>query len=352
MKTSLLDYELPPELIADRPPVQRDGGRMFVLGRHNNEHCAVKDFAEQVGPDDLLVLNETKVRKARLLCRRPRLVGGGGGGRAELLFLHPLAEGHWAALGKANRPLRPGARLLAEGVELEVVGRDDLGTLSVRVSGDLEEALQKSGMMPIPPYMDRESDDQDVERYQTVFAREIGSAAAPTAGLHMTEEMLTTIKERGARIARVTLHVGVGTFRPVTSNDLDTHPMHSEEIFVDREVCSAVEETRHRKGRVIAVGTTVVRSLESARDAERPGLLRPCSGPTRLLIQPGYEFSVVDALLTNFHQPKSTLLALVSAFAGYERTFAAYREAVQMRYRFLSYGDAMWIPARYERSEL
>ena len=344
MKTALLDYELPQELIATRPPKDRDGGRLLVVHRQRIEHRQVRDFVSYLNGDDLLVLNETKVRKARLFCRRPTRSDGTGGAQVELLFLHALQENIWSALGKANKPLRPGDELLAEGLQLRVIDRDEHGTLRIQVLGDLEMALEKSGAMPIPPYLGRDSDAVDVERYQTVFARHIGSAAAPTAGLHLTDAMFAAAEAKGVRLCRVVLHVGVGTFRPVTCDDLDQHPMHSEEISVGEEVREQILETRRRRGRVVAVGTTVVRALESARDDACPGLVQPIRRATDLLIQPGYRFSVVDALLTNFHQPKSTLLALVSAFAGYERTFSAYRAAVSERYRFLSYGDAMWIP--------
>jgi S-adenosylmethionine:tRNA ribosyltransferase-isomerase len=322
---------------------------MLCLNEREVVHGEVRDFASHLREHDLLVINETKVRKARLLCHRPHLSPGAGGGKVELLFLHEVEPQVWAALGKANRPLRPGDQLFAVDLKLKVERRDDDGTLAIRVEGDLDGALLAGGSMPIPPYMDRASDADDDERYQTVFAQALGSAAAPTAGLHLTERMLDEAKARGVRLSKVVLHVGVGTFRPVSTDDLDQHLMHSEQVCVSSSTCQAVLETRRAGGRVVAVGTTVVRALESARDPACEGLVLPSELSTRLLIQPGYRFSVVDALLTNFHQPKSTLLALVSAFAGYERVFAAYREAVAHRYRFLSYGDAMWIPSCYAR---
>ncbi len=347
VRTELLDYHLPQELIATRPLAERSGGRLCVVEERRLRHITVASFVEEVGAGDLLVLNETRVRQARLMVRRPTSADGGGGARVELLFLHPLGASSWAALGKANRPLRPGDLLEAEGLAIVVRERAGQGTLVLDIQGDLESTLLAHGTMPIPPYMDRQGDDEDVERYQTVFARELGSAAAPTAGLHFSEEMLAEIQRRGVRIARVVLHVGIGTFRPVSVEDLDDHPMHFEEIEVGQEVVAAIEETRRQGGRVVAIGTTVVRALESASDPARPGQVVRTSGPTNLLIQPGYVFSVVDALWTNFHQPKSTLLALVGAFAGMERMKHAYSEAVDLRYRFLSYGDAMWIPRRW-----
>jgi S-adenosylmethionine:tRNA ribosyltransferase-isomerase len=345
VKTSLLDYALPEQLIATHPPADRDGGRMLIVRPDGLEHARVRQFVEQLRKDDLLVLNDTKVRKARLACQRPRTAHGGGG-RVELLFLHPLSENVWAALGHATRPLRPGDELCAPELQLQVVERGERGALSVRVQGDLDAALEVHGAMPIPPYLAREAEASDETRYQTVFARHLGSAAAPTAGLHITPAMLEAAQAQGVRVARVTLHVGLGTFRPVTVSDLDDHVMHSEQIEVSNEVVAAVAQTRRSGGRVVAVGTTVVRTLESAKHPTERGQVLPTKSATELLIQPGYAFSVVDALLTNFHQPKSTLLALVSAFAGYDRTVAAYRQAIQSEYRFLSYGDAMWIPQR------
>lgn len=352
MRTELFDYHLPEELIAKRPTEERDGARMCVVGPEGLRHGRVAQFVEELSEGDLLVLNETRVRRARLYCHRPTLGDGqGGGGRVELLFLRPLRDGLWEALGKSNRPLCPSDELVGPEVRLTVVERDSAGILSVKVDGDLEGALLRAGSMPIPPYLSRPADSDDVERYQTVFARELGSAAAPTAGLHLTQDALRRASLRGVRLGRLVLHVGVGTFRPVSAEDLDDHPMHAEEMSVDESLVEAVQETRTRGGRVVAVGTTAVRALESAADDEREGMIVPRRGSTRLLIQPGYRFRVVDALLTNFHQPRSTLLALVSAFVGTEVVRSAYREAVAQRYRFLSYGDAMWIPRRLQTSE-
>jgi S-adenosylmethionine:tRNA ribosyltransferase-isomerase len=256
-----------------------------------------------------------------------------------------LGEQRWAALGRASGPLRVDDRLEADGVALRISAKDEEGGLSVEVFGELEAALERSGQMPIPPYFRREADDDDVERYQTVFAKELGSSAAPTAGLHLTEASLAELRRRAVDIGTLVLHVGIGTFRPVSVDDLNEHPMHEESYEISEELVEAVSATKARGGRVVAVGTTVVRALESsARDG---GKLRAGAARTRLLIQPGFQFQVVDALLTNFHQPKSTLLALVSAFAGRERVLSAYRDAVAGGYRFLSYGDAMWLPRRY-----
>jgi S-adenosylmethionine:tRNA ribosyltransferase-isomerase len=358
VKTELFDYELREELIAQRPTEARDGARMLVLGHDGTEHTFVRELAERIPEGSLVVLNETRVRRARLACRRPA-VAGGGGGRAELLLLGPLPDGSWRALGRANKPLRVGDGLEATGLDIAILEREADGTLRVSLtesgaeaavgaapSETVESLLERYGEMPIPPYMRRDADFADVDRYQTVFARKLGSVAAPTAGLHVTGEALARLEARGVRLGRLLLHVGVGTFRPVSADDLDEHDMHAEWIEVDESLCAAVAEARARGGRVIAIGTTAVRALESAADPDRPGFLRPYRGETRLLIQPGYGFRVTDGLLTNFHMPKSTLLALVSAFAGRERVLSAYAAAQAAGYRFLSYGDAMWIPER------
>lgn len=317
---------------------------MLSVRAEGNEFGFVRELPTHLGPGDLVVLNRTRVRRARIFAQRPKNERGEGGGRVELLFLHPLGGERWAALGRAAGPLRPGDRLDFEGRGLEILGRNEEGNLEVRVPEDWEDVLDRVGQMPIPPYFRREADEADVERYQTVFATELGSAAAPTAGLHLTEAALTEVRRRGARVETVLLHVGIGTFRPVSVDDLDEHPMHEERYSVSPELARAVAETKARGGRVVAVGTTVVRALESA--AVDVGRLHEGEGVTRLLIQPGHEFRVVDALLTNFHQPKSTLLALVAAFVGRDRVLDAYREAVGAGFRFLSYGDAMWIPRR------
>ncbi|MCH2109357.1 MAG: tRNA preQ1(34) S-adenosylmethionine ribosyltransferase-isomerase QueA [Polyangiaceae bacterium] len=355
MRTELFDYLLPQERIAIRPPQQRDAGKMLVLSAspdgsasHDFRDAQVNEFVHYLEPGDLLILNQTRVRQARLKARRPTLPGGGGGGQVELLFLNPLQEGRWEALGKANRSLRVGDRLSAGQEELVVRARDAAGVLEIEVQGDLESLLVEEGEMPIPPYLNRESEPQDRQRYQTVFAEHLGSAAAPTAGLHLTEAALAQIQEKGVEVARLTLHVGVGTFRPVGVEDLDEHPMHSEWIDVSAETCAAVHRVKSQGGKVWAVGTTAVRALESAAQftsepSKSLGRLDPYRGQTDLLIQPGFEFLVVDGLLTNFHQPKSTLLALVSALTGRERLIAAYEHALNHDYRFLSYGDAMVI---------
>lgn len=345
MRTALFDYDLPSELIARLPPAERDGGRLLVLGP-TLEHRRIPDLPALIGRGALVVINDTRVFRARLVGQRP------GGGAAELLLLRRLGGSgpreRWLSLGKPAKRLKLGMRLGFEGLEAEVVGRTAEGELELELSApqSVEASLEQVGRVPIPPYMERDDEPLDAARYQTVFAQRTGSVAAPTAGLHLTAELIAELCAGGVEVARTTLHVGPGTFKPVTADDLDRHAMHSEAFEVDAALVDAVARARARGAPVVAIGTTVVRALESARDDARPGHVRALSGDTRLLIQPGYRFGVVDALLTNFHLPKSTLLALVAAFAGLDAVQAAYRTAISHRYRFLSYGDAMWIPQR------
>jgi S-adenosylmethionine:tRNA ribosyltransferase-isomerase len=360
VKTELFDYELPAERIAQRPAAERDDARLLVLARDSIAHACVADFAELVPAGALVVVNDTRVRKARLFGKRMP-----SGGRVELLLLErleagPLAE-RWLCLGRANRPLRKGARVALPGMFAEVVGpqssaggveRESVGALEVSFSAregealDVERRLEQAGVMPLPPYVRRPADETDEARYQTIYAEQPGSAAAPTAGLHISKRALERMHARRIVVEPLTLDVGLGTFRVPSVDDLDDHAMHEERFEVNERLALAIRACRARGTPVVAVGTTVVRALESARDPQRFGEVVPSSGKTRLLIQPGYAFGVVDALLTNFHVPKSTLLALVCAFAGRERVLDAYREAVRAGYRFLSYGDAMWIPER------
>lgn len=351
MRSELFDYVLPEAQIARRPPQSRDGGRLLVVSGIERQHRAVSEFAELVPERALLVLNDTRVRRARLFgARRP------AGGKVELLLLEArgvLADGRelWRALGRASKPLRVGTLIDSPELELEVQARaeeDGLLDVAIRAASPVEEVLERTGRVPIPPYMGRDDDREDLERYQTVYARRTASVAAPTAGLHLSERSFERLAARDVRIAWLELEVGLGTFKPVTADDLDQHPMHEERFAVSVELGEAIRAARARGAPVIAVGTTVVRALESAADPERDGEVRARAGTTRLLIQPGYRFRVVDGLLTNFHQPRSTLLALVSAFAGYDAIRAAYADALASGYRFLSYGDAMWLPRRAE----
>jgi S-adenosylmethionine:tRNA ribosyltransferase-isomerase len=349
VKTAAFDYELPEALIAAHPAARRDGARLLVLEGERLEDSSVDRLAELIPEGALLVLNDTRVRRARVFGTKQ-----GSGGRVELLFMRRVSTdgaGHerWEAIGRSSKPLRVGAIIEWDETRIEILQRAEDATFLVSVATgglDFEQILDQRGHLPLPPYMRRADEPDDLERYQTVYARRTASAAAPTAGLHLTQELFQRLRARGVEVARLELEIGLGTFRPVQVDDLDEHPMHVETIEVGKDVAAAVAAARQRGAKVVAVGTTVVRALESAADAEHPGQVRVTRGETRLLIQPGYDFAVVDALLTNFHVPKSTLLALVSAFAGHEAVMSAYRHAVAAGYRFLSYGDAMWIPSR------
>ena len=368
MRRELFDYHLPPELVAGEPAPERDGARLLVLRDGALDHAAVRDLPDRVAPGTLVVVNDTRVIPARLLGRKADT-----GGRVEVLLVRRLGDAtvedgdralaaeRWSALGRASKPLRPGARIVVDAggdqqqagaplcIEIGPATRDGatLEVLLFSPAGEaLDRAIDRLGHVPLPPYMHRPDAARDRERYQTVFARVRGAVAAPTAGLHLSPALLDRLRARGAEIAEVTLHVGLGTFQPVTVEDLDDHPMHSEVFSVPRETALAIDRARARGAPVLAVGTTTVRALESAADVDRDGHVRVADGETRLLIQPGHRFRVVDQLLTNFHLPQSTLLALVSAFAGRERVLAAYRAAIEARYRFYSYGDAMLILTR------
>jgi S-adenosylmethionine:tRNA ribosyltransferase-isomerase len=348
MRVDLLDYALPESAIAQRPSEHRDGARLLVVQERALSHRRILDWPALVPEGALVVLNDTRVRRSRLRFEKDT------GGKVELLVLdvRPGEAGSeiWTALGHSNRPLRIGRLLELGPLRLTLIDRGPAGEfiLSASGHGDSEAFFERHGLVPLPPYIRRAAGQEDVERYQTVFAEQLGSAAAPTAGLHLTPQMLQALRERGVEVAFTTLHVGAGTFMPVRSDDLDEHPMHAERYAVSSALCEAVARARARGAPVVAVGTTVVRALESAADAHATGQVQPRSEHTRLLIQPGYRFRVVDALLTNFHAPRSTLLALVSAFAGRLRLAAAYSTALDQGYRFLSYGDAMWLPRLLE----
>ncbi len=349
MRTDLFDYALPEDRIAQRPPAVRDGGRLLVLRADGIEHRRVAELPSLIPSGSVVVVNDSRVIRARLLGRK-----AGTGGRVEVLLLEPApgegfaAASRWIALGRSNRPLLPGTVIDVGRLRIVVEERGEGGTLKVVLQSPepLAEAIAREGAVPLPPYIRRPADAADGERYQTVYAQHPGSVAAPTAGLHLTAALRESLIARGVRWGSVTLHVGLGTFRPVAAEDLDEHPMHEEAFVVQPALAEAIAVTRAAGGKVIAVGTTVVRALESARDPARPGHVLAGRGRSRLLIQPGYDFSVVDGLLTNFHQPRSTLLALVAAFAGLTRVREAYAAALDSGYRFLSYGDAMWIPER------
>jgi S-adenosylmethionine:tRNA ribosyltransferase-isomerase len=343
------DYELPPDLIAQHPAPERDGSRMLVVRRGEPgradpppgtavlEDRWFRDLPDRIPPGDVLVLNTTRVRHARLLGTRP------SGAPAEVLLIHPAGEGNWVALGQPGSALRPGKRIgLGDGVFVETIQVLPGGERLIRFAGTTPEAaIRRFGRLPLPPYIARDSTPEDERRYQTVYAEREGSVAAPTAGLHFTPALLDALAARGVMIARLDLEVGPGTFRPIEGEELETHPMHPERYHIPPETARLIAEAREAGSGIWAVGTTVVRALESAGRDE--GVVVPGAATTDLLIRPGFPFRVVDHLITNFHLPRTTLLLLVAAFAGYETTMAAYRHAVAQRYRFYSYGDAMVI---------
>lgn len=338
LKKSDFHFDLPPDLIAQSPLAQRSASRLLVLDVEANsrEDRQFRELPDLLRAGDLLVFNDTRVLPARLFGRKE------SGGAAEIL-IERLTGAHEALvqLGVSKKPKEGAAIVLADGSIARVLGRDgEFFRLRFEAPEPLEKLLLRLGRMPLPPYIDRDADAVDSERYQTVFAREPGAVAAPTAGLHFDQALLERLAERGIRSAHVTLHVGAGTFQPMRAERVEDHVMHREWLNVGAELVDAIRETRARGGRVIAVGTTVVRALESAT---RDGKLAPFAGETRIFIFPGYRIRSVDALLTNFHLPESTLLMLVSALAGREFILDAYRYAVEQRYRFFSYGDAMLI---------
>jgi S-adenosylmethionine:tRNA ribosyltransferase-isomerase len=337
MRKDQFTFDLPPELIAQRPLPDRGASRLLCLDRESGAvaHRQFTDLPALLEPGDLLVFNDTRVIPARLFAHKPT------GGQVEVLLERMLGGQHCLAQLRVSKKPAVGMRLqLDGGGELEVLGREGPFYTLALVEGDLAATLEAQGHMPLPPYIEREDEAADRERYQTVYARQPGAVAAPTAGLHFDDALLSSLGARGVERAFVTLHVGAGTFQPVRADHIEDHEMHAEQLEVSPEVCEAVARTKARGGRVVAVGTTCVRSLETAAAG---GELEPFAGDSRLFIYPGYDFRVVDALITNFHLPESTLLMLVSALAGREAVLAAYGEAVQERYRFFSYGDAMFI---------
>ncbi|HEX9940591.1 MAG TPA: tRNA preQ1(34) S-adenosylmethionine ribosyltransferase-isomerase QueA [Thermoanaerobaculia bacterium] len=334
MLTRDFDYHLPAASIAQEP-APRGESRLLVLDRTGPErHSRVRDLPRLLRPGDLLVLNDTRVIPARLYGR------SAGGGRMEILLVERLGEREWEALVKPGRRARPGTSIQLEGgLAAEVIGKREDGRHRLRFPEPIEPYLDRLGHVPLPPYIHRPDTPEDRERYQTVYARRPGAIAAPTAGLHFTEDLLREIEQAGVGIARITLHVGIGTFKPVSAERIEEHRMDSERYEIGEEAAAAIRRAR-AGGRVVTVGTTVVRTLESAAILGG-GEVRAGSGSTDLFITPGFRFQAVDALLTNFHLPRSTLLMLVSAFAGRERILAAYEEAIREGYRFYSYGDAM-----------
>lgn len=339
MKTSDFMYELPERLIAQTPAEKRDTSRLMVLNRTTGEieHRHFYDLIEYLHAGDCLVLNDSRVIPARLFGTRPT------GGAVEVVLLRDLGDGRWECLSRPGKKMRVGTEVTFGEGELTAVVEEVMpdGNRILRFSyeGIFLEILEHLGRMPLPPYIKTQLDDPN--RYQTVYAREPGSAAAPTAGLHFTNELLDAIREKGVKVCFVTLHVGLGTFRPVKVEDVESHEMHSEFCTIPEETAQIIRETRENGGRVVAVGTTSTRTLESF--AAEDGTISAASGWTNIFIYPGYRFKCVDALVTNFHLPGSTLVMLVSALAGRENILNAYETAVREEYRFFSFGDAMFI---------
>lgn len=338
MRRQDFHYDLPEDLIAKAPAQERRSSRLLCLDGATGdlEDRQFADILSLVRPGDLMVFNDTRVIPARVFAQKST------GGKVEILIERVLASDRVLAHVRASKAPKPGSVLLLENdTEIEVVGRrDELFELKFPAGSSAMAVLEAVGHMPLPPYINRPDEVQDRERYQTVFGRNPGAVAAPTAGLHFDGGLLEQLVAQGVETAFVTLHVGAGTFQPVRVDDVRSHRMHSEVMVLNAEVCAQVEATKARGGRVIAVGTTSVRCLETAA---RDGHIRPYEGETNIFIYPSYQFKVVDALVTNFHLPESTLLMLVSAFAGYRHTMNAYHHAVAQRYRFFSYGDAMFI---------
>ena len=340
MKTSDFNYDLPQELIAQTPLEKRDGSRLMTLSRETGEisHRHFYDLPEFLRPGDTLVLNDSRVLPARLYGKRNPT-----GGAVELLLLKEHTDGSWECLARPGRKLKPGAEVVFGDGELSATILEDIGEgkkmVRFHYEGIFLEVLERLGKMPLPPYIKEELENG--ERYQTVYSKVVGSAAAPTAGLHFTPELLTEIQEMGVNVAYVTLHVGLGTFRPVAVEDVLDHHMHSEFCMISGETAEILNKTKKQGGRIICVGTTSCRTLESF--ANEDGTFEEKSGWTEIFIYPGYKFKAMDALVTNFHLPESTLLMLVSAFAGKDRVMHAYETAVQEKYRFFSFGDAMFL---------
>ncbi len=340
MKTHDFDYHLPDELIARYPLAQRSASRLMCVDGNSGQfaHRQFGDILQLLQPNDLLVFNNTRVLAARLFAQKI------SGGKVEILIERVIDAHTVQAHCRSNKTLKDGTVLqISRDCSVKVIGRDDALFFLRSDDASWPQILESHGHMPLPPYIDRADEISDRERYQTVFGHVPGAVAAPTAGLHFDEALLAALADKGVRRAEVTLHVGAGTFQPVRVETIAEHKMHAEWLTVSADVVAAVAETRQRGGRVVAVGTTSVRSLETAAQG---GSLQPFTGDTRIFIYPGFNFRVVDAMITNFHLPQSTLLMLVSAFAGRETMLAAYTEAIAQRYRFFSYGDAMFLTKR------
>ncbi|NWF36133.1 tRNA preQ1(34) S-adenosylmethionine ribosyltransferase-isomerase QueA [Mariprofundus sp. KV] len=338
MQVSDFDFELPEHLIAKKPLQQRDASRLLCLPTTGEPIDAkITDLPGLVQPGDVWVINDTRVIPARLMGTKA------SGGKVEVLLLEPTGESHvWLAWGKSNKPLKPGTMItFSEGFSAEVLKRDGKNIEVLLRADDVAAAIEAFGHMPLPPYIDRPDSEEDKERYQTVFAKHAGAVAAPTAGLHLTAELMAAMQDAGAVFAHLTLHVGPGTFQPVQVDDVNSHVMHEEAFIVPSETAELVNRARAEGRRIVAVGTTSLRTLEAA---SVEGKLQAGAGRTSIFIYPGYHFQIVDALLTNFHLPKSTLIMLVAALAGHQAVLDAYEFAKAHNYRFYSYGDAMFVP--------
>ena len=349
MKTDDFDYYLPEELIAQTPLKKRDSSRMLVLDKQNGNifHKTFSDIIDYLNPGDTLVLNDTKVIPARIIGVKEET-----GAVIELLLLKNIDDNNWECLTRPAKRVKVGTVIsFGDGMlkaTCSSVGEEGIRVFSLSYDGILYEILDKLGTMPLPPYIHEKLEDQS--RYQTVYAKNIGSAAAPTAGLHFTKELLNDIKNKNVNIAYLTLHVGLGTFRPVNVEDVTKHKMHTEYYSISKETCDIINKTKESGNKIVVVGTTSVRVLETVMN--RFGELKECSGVTDIFIYPGYKFKIVDNLITNFHLPKSTLVMLVSALAGKDNIMKAYHEAVLNKYRFFSFGDAMFITNNVDKSLL
>lgn len=344
MKVADFNYQLPTHLIAQTPPAERTDSRLLKVPANDQEPFSdgsISDIVDLLEEGDLMVLNNTKVIPARLYGRKDT------GGRLEILLERVTSAHDFLAQIKASKAPKVGQQLFVDGdenVSLTVTGRHgSFFELKADQHGSLFEWFETVGHMPLPPYIERKDTKSDAERYQTVFGSELGAVAAPTAGLHYSQDLLAALRNKGVNIQTITLHVGAGTYQPVRVATIQEHQMHSEYIEVDSTVCDAIMQTKAMGKRVVAVGTTVVRSLETAAQASDNSLIAPYTGDTNIFIYPGFKFNVVDVLQTNFHLPESTLLMLVSAFAGYEKIINAYQHAIKQEYRFFSYGDAMFL---------
>ena len=337
MLKSSFHYDLPPELIARHPSAERSASRLLVVPESGEfVHTGFSECLDYLKPADLLVFNNTKVVPARLYGRKA------SGGAIEILVERVLEDNRVLAQVRSSKSPKPESQLILDDETLVQVVRREESFFLLEAGKSWIGLMDRLGHIPLPPYIDREDEPEDLERYQTVYAKNLGAVAAPTAGLHFDRELIDRIQKAGVNTAEITLHVGSGTFQPIRADDVRDHKMHSEWIEISAEVCDQIKRTKACGGRVITVGTTAMRTLESAADSDS-GIVQPFAGETDIFIRPGYQFRVVDALITNFHLPESTLLMLVSAFSGYQRIKAAYDAAIKMRYRFFSYGDAMFL---------